>query len=108
MGNGSAGTGAGLGSVGLIYVPKACSGAMLRKCALHVSLHGCANPFILSDAQAHALSFNRWAETNDIVILWPKAKGESCWDSYGHEGKAYDTKDGAQMQAISRMIEALA
>ena len=42
-----------------------------------------------------------------MVVLWPKAIGESCWDSYGHEGAAYDTKAGAQMQAIRRMIEAV-
>ena len=52
------------------------------------------------------LSFNRWAETNNMVVLWPKAMGESCWHSYAREG-GYDTKEGGQMVAIKRMIEAL-
>ena len=109
--NGSSqGGGQGLGTSGLVYIPKSCEAeaGQSATCALHVSLHGCQNPFVLEEAQVHALSFNRWAETNKMVILWPKAIGESCWDSYGHEGELYDTKVGDQMQAIRRMIEAIA
>jgi poly(3-hydroxybutyrate) depolymerase len=95
---------AALGAAGYIYVPKTCKGG--QACSLHVSLHGCSNPMAMEDAQVHALSFNRWAETNNMAVLWPKAMGESCWHSYARE-QAYDTKEGAQMIAVRQMIEAL-
>jgi hypothetical protein len=103
----------GLSEEGMVYVPQSCASGAL--CALHVSLHGCTpNP----DRASHYLSFDRWAETNDIVVLWPhqgrhgganatKEEKGSCWDGYGQSGAAYDTREGAQMQAIRAMIEAI-
>ena len=63
--------------------------------------------------EAHTLSFNRWAESNNIVVLWPHmgAHGNTsqgrkgCWDGYGSSGLTYDTKSGAQMDAVRKMIE---
>ena len=64
------------------------------------------------------ISYNRWAETNDIVILYPhmgvhgpkdsKEEQGACWDSYGETGRDYDTKQGVQMKAIAAMIETIA
>ena len=84
------GTSIGLGRAGLIYVPKACAndhGASTTPCPLHVALHGCENPFVMEYPEAHKLSFNRWAESNGIVVLWPHmnshgttAQGKhGCW-----------------------------
>ena len=60
----------GLGSAGLVYVPTSCASGT-RKCALHVFMHGCHNPFVMEYPEARSLSTNRWAETNGIVVLWP-------------------------------------
>ena len=68
--------------------------------------------------QVRALSFNRWAESNDMVVLWPHEvrHGQSarmndgwagCWDSYGQTGPLYATKQGLQMQAVSAMWRAI-
>ena len=110
----------GLGERGLVYVPRSCAGG--EECALHVSMHGCSNPWFLESAQAHTLSFNRWAETNRMVILWPHianagynhtgpgsypAADDTCWDAYGKTGEDYDHRSGPQMRAIQAMIEGL-
>eukprot|EP00966_Prymnesium_polylepis_P318497 7356512-Prymnesium_polylepis.1 len=68
--------------------------------------------------EARELSFNRWAESNDIVVLWPhlvKHGGQNgtqgptnCWDGYGQTGELYDTQRGIQMRAVKGMIEAVA
>merc|ERR1712087_77198 len=91
-----------------------------RRCKLHVSLHGCGTPFAFMDLLATTLSFNKLAETNNIVVLWPQKAAEvlapgatwderqGCWDGYGQTGPEYDTQIGAQMQAVRKMIEALA
>jgi poly(3-hydroxybutyrate) depolymerase len=99
----------GLGPSGLVYVPKACA-ANRTSCALHLFLHGCSNPFLMTHLEARALSVNRWAEANNIVVVFPhKESGEagSCWDGYGDSGPDYDTRSGPQMLAIKNMIEAI-
>ena len=89
----------------LLRHPRAC--AAQKPCALHVSLHGCDNPWFVQAAQARTLSFNRWAEANDIVVMFPHLAGVACFDAYGHTGPLYDTKEGLQMQAIRKMVEAV-
>eukprot|EP00931_Biecheleriopsis_adriatica_P024689 TRINITY_DN15321_c0_g1_i1.p1 TRINITY_DN15321_c0_g1~~TRINITY_DN15321_c0_g1_i1.p1 ORF type:complete len:390 (-),score=43.81 TRINITY_DN15321_c0_g1_i1:130-1299(-) len=107
----------GLGSTGLVYIPDRCIRG--QKCTLHVSFHGCSNPMVLEYLEARSLSFNRWAESNDMVILWPHSESHGganatvterhgCWDGYGQTGSNYDTQQGVQMQAIRKMIEAIA
>jgi len=120
----------GLTHQGWVYVPKACAGAVdgLSNssdvgCRLHVSLHGCEEWFFMEEglvqgSKALGLSFNRWAETNRIVVLWPhvglhggphatREQKLGCWDGYGQTGANYDTKNAVQMQAVRKMIEAL-
>merc|ERR1712157_120899 len=90
----------GLNDTGVVYVPKACKSG--KKCALHLSLHGCDVNEYFDDA-VRALSFNRWAETNGIVIPWPHLKphgGENpteeqkigCYDAYAQTGADYATQ----------------
>ena len=94
----------GLGeSGGLVYVPHSCAAG--AKCALHVFLHGCSNPFVMEYPEVRSLSVNRWADANDIVVLFPHLQGMACWDGYGTTGADYDTRSGIQMRAIAEMIE---
>merc|ERR1712196_432577 len=103
----------GLGDAGLVYVPQVCRDG--GRCTLHVSLHGCSNPFVLELPEARRLSFNRWAEANNMVVLWPHdvshgtyhAQKSACWDSYA-KTPHYDTQQGPQMRAIAQMIETIA
>ena len=110
-GNGtSGGRGAvGLGHAGLLYVPKACAaGGAAKSCRLHAFLHGCSNPFFMEWPEARSLSVNRWAETNNIVVLFPHMDGFACWDGYGKTGADYDLQTGVQMRAVQQMIEQVA
>merc|ERR1719282_1530321 len=106
----------GLNATGYVYVPTTCR-SDVNKCSLHVSLHGCGVDHYYDEA-VHILSFNRWAETNNMVILWPRLRSHGgehgtaqqksgCYDSYGQTGASYDTKNGVQMVAIRTMIEQL-
>eukprot|EP00440_Ansanella_granifera_P046519 gb/GFBE01050377.1/.p1 GENE.gb/GFBE01050377.1/~~gb/GFBE01050377.1/.p1 ORF type:complete len:375 (+),score=43.56 gb/GFBE01050377.1/:1-1125(+) len=106
----------GLDASGYIYVPKSCKDGG-KLCALHVALHGC-RPYIHYELAVRTLSFNRWAETNDIVVLWPLLKpyggsnateqeDRGCYDVYAQTGHYYDTQYGVQMTAIRKMIEAV-
>ena len=129
----------GLGELGLIYIPTRCSATTAtttissssssssssgggsntttKPCSLHVVFHGCENPFVMEYPEMNEISYNRWAETNDIVVLYPHvvkhgpsdvaSEQGACWDSYGSTGRDYDTKQGIQMMAIQAMIETL-
>ena len=110
----------GLSATGWLYTPQSCQNNS-AKCKLHVSMHGCselalAEQELVEGSKATGLSFNRWAESNGIVVLWPHAgphggknatheEKQGCWDGYGQTGTGYDTKQGVQMRAISKMIE---
>jgi len=58
--------------------------------------------------------YNRWADGNDIVVLYPQAKSEKlanpngCWDWWGYSSAAYATKAGPQMAAVRAMLDRLA
>jgi len=111
--NGNNSKSIGLSKKGIIYVPQKCADG--TQCALHIALHGCSELFVFEDILMHTMSFNRWAETNNIVMLWPhigphgttKEERQGCWDSYGQTGHAYDTRASVQMQAIWKMVYAL-
>ena len=47
-------------------------------CRLHISFHGCEqNIELIGDAYAAHAGFNEWAETNNIIVLYPYAKVSS-------------------------------
>ncbi len=95
---------------GWIYVPSACEQG--ESCKLHVALHGCAmNPDSIKDQFVLHAGYNEWAETNQIIILYPQAEKiratnpYGCWDWYGYTGKNYATRNGPQMIALKMMID---
>ena len=64
----------GLWHTGYVFVPQACEAGGPQTCRLAVILHGC-----LQSAEALGSEFysrigaNEWADTNDIVVLYPQA-----------------------------------
>ena len=94
-----------MGDAGLVFVPPRCAAG--ARCALHVFLHGCQNPFFMEWPEARSLSVGRWAQTNDIVVLFPHMNGFACWDGYGTTGSDYNLRTGVQMTAIKQMIESV-
>ncbi len=128
----------GLDNSGWLYVPAACASAGAA-CRLHVVFHGCqqGQSFVPAGGQAIGQRFvagagyNRWAEANRIVLLYPQVlasagvgRGSShqfnplgCWDFWGYSlpGDALTTgvqrrfawREAPQLRAVKAMADAL-
>ncbi|CAE8613292.1 unnamed protein product [Polarella glacialis] len=101
----------GLDKWALIYVPKACH---TETCDLVVSFHGCGFVFPgLYEWLVTGLTFNQWAESNNMVVIYPRLKAhgtssqfqQGCWNVYGQTGLDYADKGAAQMAAIKKMVD---
>ncbi|MHA6720938.1 extracellular catalytic domain type 2 short-chain-length polyhydroxyalkanoate depolymerase [Sphingomonas sp. RS6] len=102
---------AAMAARGYAFVPARCriDGA---RCAVHVVLHGCRQSAdaIQSDAIYGQLGYNRWADSNGIVILYPQVNASlmnpmGCWDWWGYTGWNFQLRHGPQIEAIHRMVE---
>lgn len=107
-----------LHATGYVYLPQQClQGA---RCRLHVAFHGCRQQHAQAgDAFVAGAGYNRWAQSNGIVVLYPQttawgggvfgsgANPRACWDWWGYSGSAYHRKDGKQIRAVAAMINAL-
>lgn len=107
-----------LAGVGYLYVPAAC-GDGAAACRLHVAFHGCGQGSeAVDDDFVWDGGYNRWAEANAIVVLYPQAvpwspawdpfglggNPQGCWDWWGYGGDGYGDRRGAQMRAVRAMI----
>jgi poly(3-hydroxybutyrate) depolymerase len=108
---------------GFVYVPQACRDG---GCRVHVAFHGCRQGREhIGDQFARHAGYNRWADTNRIVVLYPQAitrygwgpwpwptgfvfNPNGCWDWWGYTGVNYHTRAGAQIRAVKAMLERLA
>lgn len=109
---------ASLADIGYVYVPIACeTGA--AACRLHVAFHGCSQDAgTVGDDFVWDAGYNRWAEANGIVVLYPQVRPWSaawdplglagnpagCWDWWGYSGTSYAARSGVQMRAVRAMI----
>jgi len=98
---------------GFVYIPKACE---TERCRVHVAFHGCRqNARAIADQFAREAGYNRWADTNRIIVLYPQTiarwlwiyNPNACWDWWGYSGSDYHTKNGAQIRAVMAMLERL-
>jgi poly(3-hydroxybutyrate) depolymerase len=113
-----------LGRVGYVYVPASCSGnaAPAGRCRLHVAFHGCLqHEGEIGDDFYWDGGYNRWAEANRTVVLYPQATAwvraadpsgiasnpQGCWDWWGYSGADYAGRTGKQMRAVKAMIDRL-
>jgi poly(3-hydroxybutyrate) depolymerase len=93
---------------------------------LHVALHGCLQSTeTLHDVFYKHVGLNEWADSNDIVVLYPQAhtvlpedfstrrltdvfesNPEGCWNWFGYGyDEHYLLRDGVQVRAIYGMVE---
>jgi hypothetical protein len=97
----------GMATTGWVYVPQACANG--QSCRLHVVLHGCKqNTADIGQQYVRNTGYNRWADTNKIVMLYPQtsqAATNSCWDWWGYDNANYAKKSGPQMAAIKAMVD---
>lgn len=91
------------------YIPQSCKAGAGTSCRLHVVLHGCKQN--VNDVQQQFVrntGYNRWADTNNMVMLYPQtsvAATNSCWDWWGYDSANYAKKSGPQMSAIKAMVD---
>ncbi len=118
---------------GVLYVPKSCQeDGEAESCRLHVFFHGCEQNYnstpsdrfgdniaydnppyeIFGDKLWKNAGLNEWADSNDIVIMYPQWKKttspfnpKGCNDWWGYTTSNYDEKNGPQMLAIQNMME---
>jgi poly(3-hydroxybutyrate) depolymerase len=104
-----------LGDVGYLYVPTACQDAV-TPCSLHVAFHGCHQDIAeIGNEYAAKTGYNEWAESNNIIVLYPYAtvslslpsNPNGCWDWWGYTNGKYSVKDGIQMDFVRSIIRDL-
>jgi poly(3-hydroxybutyrate) depolymerase len=117
----------GMWPTGWAYVPASCEHN--AGCKLHVVFHGCKQypdwPYSagpqgkIGDTIVKEAGYNQWADTNDIVVLYPQANAMNvgtrfprsnpvgCWDWWGYDDAAYSVKGGRQMAAVKAMVDRL-
>ena len=112
----------GMANTGWVYVPASC--AADAKCKLHVAFHGCLQNYAtIGDKFVKNTGYTRWADTNNIIVLFPQAQADlntyptvasgmqnnanACWDTVGFNGFNYAQKSGTQLSAIKAMVDRL-
>jgi poly(3-hydroxybutyrate) depolymerase len=99
----------GMANDGWAYVPANCAAG--QACKLHVVFHGCKqNAATVGSAFYRNTGYNKWADTNNMVILYQQANTTSanpngCWDWWGYDDVNFPAKSGGQMVAIKTMID---
>lgn len=110
----SGGALASMADTGFLFVPKDCSAG--KPCRIHVAFHGCGQGIgFVGRRFAKVAGYNRWADANRIVVLFPQAEKSwfwpfnprGCWDWWGYSGPSYASRDGLQVRAVWRMVQAL-
>jgi poly(3-hydroxybutyrate) depolymerase len=102
----------GMATTGFVYLPASCAGG--AACRVHVAFHGCKQTFeLIGDAFVDGAGYNRWADANRLIILYPQAHAtalnpNSCWDWWGYDDPDYMTRSGRQMAAVRAMLDRLA
>jgi poly(3-hydroxybutyrate) depolymerase/chitodextrinase len=113
-----------MANTGWVYVPENCrQGA---PCRLHIAFHGCkqfpsyqffspgSGMVIFGRTFVDNAGYNRWADTNNIVVLYPQTTNGNgnplgCWNWFAYDNDAnYAKKNGLQMTAVKAMVDRLA
>jgi poly(3-hydroxybutyrate) depolymerase len=100
---------------GYVYVPASCANGTAgpARCRLHVAFHGCQQSVErIHDAFYRHGGYNRWAEANAIVVLYPQVAAnsvnpEGCWDWWGYSGSDFFRRTGKQTRAVRAMLDRL-
>ena len=107
---------------GYVYVPRRCT---RNACPVHVVFHGCRqNVETIGEVFVRHTGYNRWADSNDLIVLYPQTIARfgwspsrhagfvfnpmGCWDWWGYDSPEYHTRAGPQIEAVRAMLERLA
>jgi poly(3-hydroxybutyrate) depolymerase len=112
-----------MATTAFLHVPPACEAG---GCRVHVAFHGCRQGGdALGEAFVRAAGYNRWADANRLIILYPQVVATNgwagglraprflfnprgCWDWWGYTGAAYAVRGGPQIRAVRAMLDRLA
>lgn len=103
--------GSQLAKTAFAYVPQRCAAG--EPCRLHISFHGCKQHVAaVGDAYITQTGLNHYADTNNLVILYPQVAPSAfnphgCWDWWGYSSEQYISKQAPQMQAVMLLTEQL-
>ena len=94
---------------------------------MHVVFHGCLQNYdTIGDRFYTKAGYNRWADSNNFIVLYPQtiarfgwnwktfwtfsyiSNPKACWDWWGYDSPDYYKKNGAQMSAVKKMLDRLA
>ena len=98
-----------------LYVPASCAAG--EACGVHVAFHGCTQSSeFVGDAFARGSGLNEWAESNQLLVLYPQVASSKiapmnphgCWDWWGYTNADYATRSGLQIAVVKRLLDALA
>jgi poly(3-hydroxybutyrate) depolymerase len=96
-------------TTGWIFVPANCAAG--QSCSLVVALHGCEQyQGAIGTEFVTEGGIEQWADTNNIVVLYPYAvtgssNPDGCWDWWGYTNSSYALKSGPQMADIYAMTK---
>ena len=102
----------GLNGTGHVYVPPSC--AQGATCRVHIAFHGCQQTdALIGDRFRTETGYNRWADSNDLIVLYPQAhrtllNPNACWDWWGYDDARHATRNGRQMASMRAMLDRLA
>jgi fibronectin type 3 domain-containing protein len=105
--------GHGVANTGHAYIPAACASGAL--CKAHVALHGCKQMDAgVGDAFYKHAGYNQWADTNNIIMIYPQTMKSSngnpngCWDWWAYDDSNFALKSGRQMAFIDKIFKRVA
>lgn len=102
-------SGHGMAATGWVYIPQTCAAG--ATCKLHVVFHGCRqNTATVNQQFVRNAGYNRWADTNNMVVLYPQTSNDApngCWDWWGYDSANFARKSGPQMAAVKAMVARL-
>ncbi len=106
-------SGHGVAATGHAYIPAACASGAL--CKAHIALHGCKQMDAgVGDAFYKHAGYNEWADTNNIVMIYPQTSQSSignpngCWDWWAYDDSNYSIKSGRQMALMDKIFKRVA
>ena len=107
------GSGSHVAKFGYLYVPDACRSDS-GDCGLHIVFHGCVQGAeFVEDRFVTQAGFNEWAESNDLIIVYPQLEKslfnpKGCWDWWGYTDGDYDLRSGKQVAGVAALIDSYA
>ncbi len=99
-----------LADQGYLYVPRQCRDSV---CGLHIVFHGCQQSAETIGTQfIDSTGYPRWADLANVVLIYPQTRSslmplnpKACWDWWGYSGADYDTRKGAQIAWVGRLLD---